>query len=104
MQTNHGQASPLTPPPPHQAGTSPLLRTGPPARPATVLNSSRFRRLELSLSPPFSQGGRIGERHPTFRTKAAVQARATSAPGTTWPAIRVTARLIPGQAVTPGSD
>jgi len=36
--------------------------------------------------------------------KAAGQARATSAPGTTWPAIRATARLIPGQAVTPGSD
>ncbi len=72
--------------------------------PATVLSSSRFRRLEVSLSPPPAGGGSVGARHPTFRTKAAGQARATSAPGTTWPAIRATARLIPGQAVTPGSD
>jgi hypothetical protein len=57
----------------------------------------------LPLAAPF-RGGSVGARHPTFRTKAAGQARATSAPGTTWPAIRATARLIPGQAVTPGSD
>ena len=39
--------------PPHQAEASSLLRTGPPARPATVLYSSRFMRLESSLSPSF---------------------------------------------------
>jgi hypothetical protein len=57
----------------------------------------------LPLAAP-SRAGSVGSRHPTFRTEAAGQARATSAPGITWPAIRATARLIPGQAVTPGSD
>ena len=57
----------------------------------------------LPLAARF-RAGSVGARLPTFRTKAAGQAHATSAPGTTWPVIRATARLIPGQTVTPGSD
>jgi len=65
-------------------------------------------RFETSLSHPrpipfFLAGSYFRARHPTFRTRAAGQDRATYAPGTTWPANRATARLIPGQAPTPGS-
>lgn len=66
-------------------------------------------RLETSLSHPrpipfVLAGSYFRARHPTFRTRAAGQDRATYAPGTTWPANRAAARLIPGQAPTPGSD
>lgn len=49
-----------------------------------AMDDPLVKRLELSLSPP-SWAGSVRARFPTFRTKAACQARATSAPGTTWP-------------------
>ena len=73
----------MAPLPPRQAGTSQLLRAGPPARPASVLRPSRSRRLGTSLWPP--PGGGIGTRLLTFRAEAADQAHVASMPGTTWP-------------------
>jgi hypothetical protein len=78
-----------------------------PVRPratATVLTPSRFIRSRNSLSPPRTAGGSIRARSLPFRTEAADQAHATSTPGTTWPAIRATARLIPDLHPRPGSD
>src|SRR5262249_43374627 len=71
-------------------GASPLLRAGPPARAASVLDTFRFPpsgALPLA-SPhryPMMRVCRIDARLPTFRTKAADQTHATSMPDTTWP-------------------
>ena len=67
-------------------GASPLLRAGPPARPATVLSASRFLPLgALPLATPASGRRSIGTRLLTFRAKAADQAHVASMPGTAWP-------------------
>ena len=69
-------------------GASPLLRAGPPARAATVLNTSGFGRPVLSLftHPPGNRtSGSIDTRLPTFHAEAAVRARAASMPDTAWP-------------------
>jgi hypothetical protein len=69
-------------------GVSSLLRAGPPARAATVLNTSGFGRPVLSLftHPPGNRtSGSIDTRLPTFHAEAAVRARAASMPDTAWP-------------------
>ena len=68
-------------------GASPLLRAGPPACPATVLNLSQFLLLEtlpLAAGRTAADGG-IGTCLPTFHAKAADQARVASMPDTAWP-------------------
>ena len=81
---------------------SPLLRAGPPARAAAVLSTSPFRRLgALPLAPRIPAGAVSTRAFPCFRTRAADRARATCTPGTAWPAIRASARLIPGRALSP---
>jgi hypothetical protein len=69
-------------------GASPLLRAGPPACPATVLNPLRFLplgMLPLATGPPKRARRCVGARLPTFHAKAADQARVASMPDTTWP-------------------
>src|ERR1019366_9258940 len=67
-------------------GASPLLRTGPPARPASVLNTSQFLLLgALPLTTPDAAGGGIGACLRTFHAAAADQARVAFMPDTTWP-------------------
>src|ERR1035437_10558035 len=67
-------------------GASSLLRTGPPARPASVLNTSQFLLLgALPLTTPNPAGGGIGTCLPTFHAAAADQARVAFMPDTTWP-------------------
>src|SRR5674476_973755 len=67
-------------------GASSLLRTGPPARPASVLNTSQFLLLgALPLTTPNPASGGIGTCLPTFHAAAADQARVASMPDTTWP-------------------
>src|SRR5215831_14343513 len=95
--------APSLPAPPRQAGGSALLRAGPTASPATVSAPHATRRLRASLSPP-PRGSHIRAGPPPFHADAAYQARATSTPGTTWPAIRATARPIPETLALPGSD
>src|SRR5674476_1396259 len=74
-------------------GVSSLLRTGPPARPASVLNTSQFLLLSaLPLTTPNPAGGGIGTCLPTFH---AAHHQASS---------RAPARLIPGLGVCPGFD
>src|SRR5215470_14315962 len=80
--------APSLPAPPRQAGGSALLRAGPTASPATVSAPHATRRLRASLSPPPRGSSHIRAGPPPFHTDAADQARATSTPGTTWPAIR----------------
>jgi hypothetical protein len=68
-------------------GASPLLRAGPPACPATVLNLSQFLLLEtlpLAASRTAADAG-TGTCLPTFHAKAADQARVASMPDTAWP-------------------
>src|SRR5450756_242601 len=67
-------------------GASSLLRTGPPARPASVLNTSQFLLLgALPLTTPDAAGGGIGACLPTFHAAAADQARVAFMPDTDWP-------------------
>ena len=70
-------------------GASPLLRAGPPASAATVLNASGIRRRRAPSHPPADQLRQrvrsIGTGLPKFRAGAADQARAASMPDTTWP-------------------
>jgi len=67
-------------------GASSLLRTGPPARPASVLNPSQFLLLgALPLTTPDAAGGGIGTCLPTFHATAADQARVAFMPDTTRP-------------------
>src|SRR5450756_1252239 len=67
-------------------GASSLLRTGPPARPASVLNTSQFLLLgALPLTTPNPAGRGIGTCLPTFHAAAADQARVAYMPDTTWP-------------------
>src|SRR5664279_403305 len=67
-------------------GASSLLRTGPPARPASVLNTSQFLLLgALPLTTPDTAGGGIGACLPTFHAAAADQDRVAFMPDTAWP-------------------
>ena len=68
-------------------GGSSLLRAGPPADAATVLNASQFLLLgALPLATGPSRGrGYVGVRLPTFHAEAADRTRAASMPDTTWP-------------------
>src|SRR5665811_1984248 len=67
-------------------GASSLLRTGPPARPASVLNTSQFLLLSaLPLTTPNPAGGGIGTCLPTFHAAAADQDRVAFMPDTAWP-------------------
>src|SRR5437763_16568531 len=68
-------------------GGSALLRAGPPAHAASVLNASRFPPLgALPLTDPHAcRCGSIDIRLPTFHAEAADRARAAFTPGTTWP-------------------
>src|SRR5665811_1587075 len=62
-------------------GASSLLRTGPPARPASVLNTSQFLLLSaLPLTTPNPAGGGIGTCLPTFHAAAADQDRVAFMP------------------------
>src|SRR5205823_3006626 len=62
-----------------------LLRDGPPASTATVLNPSRFPPLgALPLTQP-CRLGRVRTRLPAFPTKAADEVHAASTPDTAWP-------------------
>jgi len=60
--------------------------------------------LPVAAVTPQAAGSSIRARSPPFRAEAADQDHATFTPGTTWPAIRATARLIPGSHPQPGSD
>ena len=98
MNNSHGRPGPFAPPPlqgPHRY-------YGPVRQRARHRYSrpSRPRRLGHSLSPP-AAGGSIGARLLTFRTRAADQAHAASAPGTAWPVNGHPARLIPGHTPSP---
>src|ERR1035437_3796919 len=67
-------------------GASSLLRPGPPARPASVLNTSQFLLLgALLLPPPNPAGGGIGTCLPTFHAAAADQDRVAFMPDTDRP-------------------
>src|SRR5664280_958833 len=68
-------------------GASSLLRDGPPATAATVLNSSRFLPPgALPLAPAeFTTGTNVRARLPTFPAKAADEGHAASVPDTAWP-------------------
>jgi hypothetical protein len=65
-------------------GASPLLRAGPPADPATVLNASSCR-CWRAPSRPGEAGHGISTCLPAFHAKAADRARAAFMPGTAWP-------------------
>ena len=68
------------------ARASPLLRTGPPARPATVLGPLRFRR-SVNSPPdgPRKGTGQYQERLLLFHAEAADRARVIYRPDTAWP-------------------
>ena len=88
-------------------GASPLLRAGPPARPASVLRASGFRRRQPPYRPPAPSRTRarsISTRLPTFCAGAADRAHAASMPDTAWPVNGTPARLIPGPNLRPGFD
>ena len=77
--------------------TSQLVRAGPPASVASVLNAFGFC---LGTLPPATfeacdPGRRIDARLLTFRARAADQDHAASTPDTAWPATRAAAKLIP---------
>jgi len=94
---NHGWAGPFAPLPPHQAGTSPLLRAGPPARPATVLCPSRFIRLGNSLLPGRAGRYRDALSHVPHGSRRSGSRRLHA--GHHLASRRAPARLIPGQKV-----
>ena len=83
----------MAPPPPQRAGASQLLRAGPPASAASVLSAFGFCLGTLPLATrgpnldPFRLAVGIDARLPMFRARAADQAHAASAPGTTWPTV-----------------
>jgi hypothetical protein len=73
-------------------------------RPGNGFGPSRHPALAGIPLPVPPGGSHIRAGPPPFHTDAADQARATSTPGTTWPAIRATARLNPETWLLPGSD
>jgi hypothetical protein len=92
-QTNYGRSGPFAPTP--LQGLHHYYEPVRQPHSATVLNSSRCFRLEVSLSPP-QKGDSVGAGHPTFHAKAADQTLVASAPDTTWPINGTPARLLPG--------
>src|SRR4029077_10491674 len=72
-------------------GASPLLRAGPPARPATVLTPDLTPSYSLSPTKPTHtervSPHNVGTRLPTFPARAADQTHAASVPDTAWPVI-----------------
>jgi len=72
-------------------GASPLLRAGPPARPATVLTPDLTPSYSLSPTKPTHtervSPHNVVTRLPTFPARAADQAHAASVPDTAWPVI-----------------
>ena len=96
----------MTPPPPQRAAASRLLRAGPPASAASVLNASGVTALARSLSRPRD----LRSRSPYRRSPSHVPCKSRR-PGSRrlhaghrLASRRAPARLIPGQKVTPGSD
>src|ERR1035437_2657275 len=86
-------------------GASSLLRTGPPARPASVLNTSQFLLLgALPLTTPNHAGGGIGTCLPTFHAASRRSGSRRLPAGHRQASKRAPARLIPGQGVRPGFD
>jgi hypothetical protein len=86
-------------------GASPLLRAGPPACPATVLNLSQFllpETLPLAASRTAADAG-TGTCLPTLHAKAADHARVASMPDTAWPVNGLPPGLSRGPDVTPVS-
>src|SRR6266511_6238596 len=79
-------------------GASPLLRVGPPAGQATVLNASRICRLTRSLSPTLA--GCVKACLPKFRVKAAAGTRDAYTPDAAWP-VTGTFQTHPGITETP---
>ena len=77
-------------------GVSSLLRTGPPARLATVLTPGLTPSYSLSPTNPQrtepDSPGSVETRFPTFPARAADQAHAASMPDTTWPETGTPAR------------
>ena len=98
-----GRPRPLAPPPLRYAETSRLLRASPPARPATVLNSSRIRRLEVSLSPPAKLAAVSGHAF-TGSTREPGPSSCCLYAGHHLGSKRVTPRFIPGWRQDPGFD
>src|SRR6185312_7425533 len=93
---------PLGSTPPRPAGASRLLRTGPPARPATVLTASTVaaaRQLPLAILD-----SSVEACLPTFHARAADLAHVAYMPDTAWPEKRTPARLIPADLLRPGFD
>src|SRR4051794_5398719 len=80
--------------PPLQRSSS-LLRVGPPACPATVLNPSRLEPLGTLPLTTRKWATVSGACLPLFHTRAADQAHVASMPDTAWPTRRAPARLIP---------
>src|SRR5665647_2537190 len=87
-------------------GASSLLRTGPPARPASVLNTSQFLLLgALPLTTPDTAGGGIGACLPIGRHRLGDPVRNsghTEHPGTRAMRLRYLHRLHRGREVTTG--
>ena len=88
------------------AGSSQLLRTGPPAGAASVLSAFGFCLGTLPLRPggstsPYERADGIGARLLTFRARAADQAHATYTPGTTWPVVGHPPGSVPGEYAGP---
>jgi hypothetical protein len=95
--------APWLPFPLRYAGGSQLLRASPPARPATVLCSSRICRLEFSLSPPVKLAA-VPERAFTCSIREPGPGSCCLYAGHHLGSKRITPRLIPGPAWRPGSD
>src|SRR6476646_2618404 len=94
-----GQTQPQTTRPLRSApitGTSPLLRAGPPARPAPVLTPDLPPSYSLSPTKPTHpervSPHNVVTRLPTFPARAADQAHAASMPDTAWPETGLPAR------------
>ena len=96
--------APSLPAPPRQAGGSALLRAGPTASPATVSAPRAITALAgIPLTAPpgaVISGLALRRSVRTPQTRLAPPLRR----GTTWPAIRATARPIPETLALPGSD
>src|SRR6266508_2190976 len=78
---------PFAPPPPRPAGASPLLRTGPPAHPGSVLNPSRGPPAwdAPSRHPRRTEDSHTGTRLLTFHARAADQDHVAYVPDATRP-------------------
>src|SRR5712692_8593148 len=98
-----GRPRPLAPPPLRYAEASRLLRASPPACPATVLNSLRIRRLEVSLSPTATLAAVSGHAF-TGSAREPGPSSCCLYAGHHLGSKRVTPRFIPGWRRDPGFD